>query len=220
MATPRAFIATAVLLAACGGGVTIEDEGSGTTTGTGGTSTTTSTGTTSTTGVGGGTTTTTGSGGAGGSLCEGLPEAACLAAFPSCAPAYDDACCPICDPGPCADCVDYAFHHCGDVATVCGPGDNCWVTSTWGCGGAPPQCPDIGGPGGEFACKSTPGCVVASCSPDVNCNELVCRPVVAGSCTALCNAIPPSCPPGTVAEADGSCWTGYCIPADVCPVTG
>ena len=33
---------------------------------------------------------------------------------------------------------------------------------------------------------------------------------------SICDAVPPSCPPGQTAESNGSCYTGFCIPATVC----
>lgn len=34
----------------------------------------------------------------------------------------------------------------------------------------------------------------------------------------LCDALPPPCPPGEVAETSPACWTGKCVPAALCDV--
>lgn len=89
-------------LLGCGGNVNVSSggdggggAGGGTTTGTGGATSTTGTGNT-TTGTGGTTTTTITTGPT--PVCEGLDHISCLGAYPSCAPVYDDQCCPTCDP--------------------------------------------------------------------------------------------------------------------------
>jgi len=150
----------------------------------------------------------------GASTCSGLFEAACMAEA-DCAPVYDDSCCPTCEPKACADCQNMEFHHCELRADVCGPPLACGIVPDWVCSGGAPTCPTITGED-TYDCEAAAGCVVASCSPDVNCTQLKCAPVSSGSCTASCDAIPPSCPAGTTAEADGFCWTGYCIPSAVC----
>ena len=164
-------------------------------------------------GTGSGSGTSSSSSSSGG--CGGLAEAACMASYPTCAPAYADVCCSSCTPGPCADCSDYEFYQCGPLEQICSTGA-CWLPPDWACAGETPPCPAITDPGGEYACDQAPGCVVVACSPDVNCVETQCHPVTAASCTTACDAIPPSCPPGQVAEADGFCWTGFCMPAAVC----
>jgi hypothetical protein len=116
----------------------------------------------------------------------------------------------------CADCIDSAFHHCDDQAVACAGAPACGTVPDWACSGAPPLCPPIDG-ANTLACEATRGCVVAECSPDIDCNAVhKCSPVSAGSCVSSCNSIPPNCPIGTTAESDGSCWTGFCIPAEVC----
>ncbi|HZO16884.1 MAG TPA: hypothetical protein VFB62_26590 [Polyangiaceae bacterium] len=214
----RAWVSSMVgfLWMACGGEVTFESSPEDTSSQT--TTSTTSAGGTTTTS----TTTTSASGGSGGapSICDGLAEAACMAAYPDCAPAYDDACCPQCDSmGECADCSDYEFHHCGPLVETCNPPElPCYTWESWGCSGGVAPCPAITDRGGEYACDQMPGCVVAECSPELPCIGKQCHPVTGDSCTALCNSLPPACPPGLVAEADGSCYTGFCIPAVTCGV--
>ncbi len=216
--SPR-FVALlgACLAAAACNDVTLVDKagtGGGSTSGSG---STTSTGQTSTGGQGGagGASTTSGQGGGTPSACDVLGHAACVAAYPDCAPVYDDDCCPSCDPtGGCADCVDIQFHHCAPLADVCGPaGPACGQVPGWACSGGSATCGD---PGGSVTpCASVAGCVLAVCDPTQPCMES-CHPVTAGSCTSSCDAVPPPCPAGTIAESDGFCYTGFCIPADVC----
>ena len=158
-----------------------------------------------------------GQGGAGGtkpSPCDGLGHAACIGAAPSCVPVYDDECCPSCDPsGGCADCSDIAFHHCAPVAACGASGPSCGFIPSWACGGNKLTC---GQPNGSITpCADVPGCVLATCDPMAGCQP-ECHPVTGDSCTNDCDSVPPPCPPGTVAEADGFCYTGWCIPSDVC----
>lgn len=217
---PRFCLVSSLLLAAaCGGTSVLEQGGVG---GAGGAGSTSVTGT-SASAVSGtttaSTTSSTGAGGAGGSsACEGLSESGCMAAYPSCVPVYDDACCPSCNPmGGCADCVDYFFHHCDALDTACLPEEpgTCGFSPGWACAGGVPDC---GAPGGSpTPCGAYPGCVEATCSPDVNCPpDIQCRPVTGGTCQNQCDSVPPSCPEGTIAESDGFCYTGYCVPAEVC----
>ncbi len=142
--------------------------------------------------------------------CAALGEAACLGAYPQCAPVYDDTCCPTCNPGTCADCIHLEFHHCGSLTEVCNQGPLvCGLPSKEACAGQPMTCPD------QY-CPANPGCV-EGCLPDANVNcTPACRPVTAGSCTSLCNQPPPLCPMGLTAEQNGTCYTGFCIPAKVC----
>ncbi|MFO0619717.1 MAG: hypothetical protein U0414_44445 [Polyangiaceae bacterium] len=144
-------------------------------------------------------------------VCAGLGETQCLAAFPECAPVYDDFCCPTCTPGPCADCVNMQFYECQPAASVCsGAPLSCGVVSKENCAGLPATC--------ESAyCPANAGCVQV-CEPDANgqCMAGPCHPVTAGSCTSVCDGIPPNCPPGFVPEQDGTCYTGFCIPDQVC----
>jgi hypothetical protein len=210
-----------LLAAACDGDVSAPEEatGSGAGSGSSGTGGQGNAGTTASAGgAGGGVSTAAGgasigSGGAG--SCAGRFEADCMGT-PACAPVYDDACCPTCDPGaPCADCSNPEFLHCAVLADVCNQAPACGIVPDWVCLGAPHVCPEVVGED-TYQCEATAGCVVARCSPDVNCNQVKCATVNSESCTALCDAIPPSCPAGTTAEADGSCYTGYCIPSAVC----
>jgi hypothetical protein len=181
--------------------------------------------TTSTTGTNGGnggagaaTTTSTTTGVGGGSGCKGLFEADCLAHHPECAPIYDDVCCPTCNPGACADCQNFEFYECVPTSEACSGTPTCGITPEWACNGAEPVCPKLDPGGGAYECEATPGCVVAGCSPDVNCNQRECHPVTADSCFATCDIPAPSCPPAFTAEANGFCYTGFCIPAAVCGV--
>jgi hypothetical protein len=171
----------------------------------------------STGGAGGGVSTAAGgasSASGGSSTCSGLFEADCMGT-PDCAPVYDDICCPTCEQKPCADCQNFEFHHCEFRDDICNQAPACGTVPEWVCLGAPHVCPEVT-VGDTYECEATPGCVVATCSPDVNCNETKCVAVGADSCTAMCDSIPPSCPAGTTAEADGSCYTGFCIPSAVC----
>lgn len=154
-----------------------------------------------------------GQGGAGASSCEGLDEIPCLGAYPSCAPVYDDACCPSCEPGPCADCIDWQFHHCAPFEEVCDAPPPCGNATIWACSGGTPSCTGQAG-----NCGADPGCAQATCSVESGpCPGDECHPVTAEICgPALCNAIPPTCPGGTLPEHEADCYTGWCIPADVC----
>jgi hypothetical protein len=216
MASWRAFfgaVAIVIVWLGCGTEVTKIGTGSGASgPGSGGNGATGATGAS-----GGGGSISTASGGSGGSECDGLFEAECMAAFPACAPAYDDDCCPACDPGPCADCSNYEFHHCGPRDEICSAGA-CWFANKLACSGATPDCPPLGGPVSEYVCDQAPGCEVVHCSPEANCVEVECHAVTAGSCSTMCDAVPPSCPPGETAESDGFCYTGFCISAEVCGV--
>lgn len=145
--------------------------------------------------------------------CASLSETQCWGTD-GCAPIYDDDCCPSCRPlARCADCTDPAFFVCAGEVEVCGPGaDPC---------GAAPSC------GAPLDCsEATPNlglgsCSIAGCVPAVEsaCLEgcwVSCRPVTAGSCEALCDIVEPPCPDGMVAEATGGCYSGFCIPGEVC----
>ncbi|MEJ7733676.1 MAG: hypothetical protein WKG00_31335 [Polyangiaceae bacterium] len=223
----RSIAAILILLAAaCDGDVSTPDDASGSGAGSGasgsgagGTGAEGNAGTTSATtgGAGGGVSTAAGgasSASGGSSTCSGLFEADCMGT-PDCAPVYDDVCCPTCEPKACADCSNLEFHHCDFRDDICDQAPACGTVPDWVCLGGPHVCPQVVG-GDTYECEATPGCVVATCSPDVNCNETKCAAVGADSCTAMCDAIPPSCPAGTTAEADGSCYTGFCIPSAVC----
>ncbi len=202
------------LLFSCGG-TALVDPGVGGAGGNGSTMSTSSSGSSSGSSTSSSSSSSTSS--SGGQPCEGLPEAACIAAYPSCAPLYDDSCCPTCDPGPCADCIAFAFHSCVQAETVCVTGKpSCGVVPEWACSGAAASC------GWDGPCQATPGCVQGQCSPMMGCpcipeQDCSCRAVTAKSCvTPDCDAPPPPCPPGFVAESDGFCYTDWCIPVSVC----
>ena len=192
-----------LLLVACGGRVTVDG----------------SSGTSASHGSGGAAGSTTSSGtGFGGShgACETLGHAACVAAFADCVPIYDDLCCPSCDPGPCADCINYQFHHCAPYAKGCAlNGPSCGRVLKEHCAGQVPSCgPVLGSPG---PCGQSPGCTLADCPVNIDCDPPPgCVPVTGGACTASCKSPPPACSPTMVPEANGNCWTGLCIMADVC----
>jgi hypothetical protein len=209
-----AVLAFAGLLG-CGGNVTIGDGGGGA----GGGTTTGSGGNTTTTGTGGGTTTTTITGTP--TPCETLDHISCLNAYPSCVPVYDDKCCPTCDMGGCADCINIQFHHCAPYTEQCtGAPTICGNTPGWACDGKQADC-NID-PGGSTApCATVPGCLPTYCSLTLeSCpGDPVCHPATKGTCLNQCNSPPPPCPNGTYPESDGLCYTGYCVPQDVC-VTG
>jgi len=144
------------------------------------------------------------------SMCAGLGEVACLGSYPSCVPIYDDSCCSTCNPGTCADCVKYVFHHCAEKADACGKKPACGVVAPGDCNGTTTTC-------ANQYCPANPGCV-AGCTPDGmgGCSP-ECLPVTKGSCTIACAPPSPSCPPGYIPEANGGCYTGHCIVASTCP---
>lgn len=214
-----AILALAGLLG-CGGNVTVgsggggaggSGAGGGVTTGGGG-STTSSGGSVTTT-----TTTPTGTM----LFCEGADHISCLQAYPSCVPVYDDQCCPTCDPmGGCADCIDIQFHHCASYGERCtGAPSVCGATPDWACAGGQADC-NIDPGGSKNPCSSVAGCLPAYCSLNLeNCpQEPECHPATKGTCSTLCDSVPPPCPDGTYAESDGFCYTGYCVPTNVCVI--
>lgn len=151
-----------------------------------------------------------------GAPCATLGEMGCLAAFPRCAPVYDDQCCPSCYPGMCADCMSWQFYECIDrELSSCVPGTigHCGQTPPWACNGGKAEC-------NEGACQFTPGCVSAqptSCAPDGLCPP-ECHAVTAESCGPPCGPpVPmPMCPNGGVHEVQNGQYTGYCIDPSVC----
>lgn len=208
-------LAATLLATACGSSVNVNPGGGGAGAGGagaaagsgGGGSTTGSTGSTS-----------SGTGGAGGQgNCGALDEVGCLGAYPTCAPVYDDHCCPTCDPvGGCADCVDFRFHHCEGFATTCVADASCGFTPPWACQGGQADCAIDPG-GSSTPCHSVAGCTAGWCPSNLACEtDPVCTPVTKDACTSLCDAIPPPCPTGTTAQMDGFCYTGLCIAADLC----
>ncbi len=146
------------------------------------------------------------------SECADFGPAACLQN--GCVPTYDDTCCPVCEPsGVCADCANPDFYVCRSFEDAC-MAAFCSLPAPRTCEGALPDCARAT-PFDEDSC-SVPGCVPAVAplgSPEL---PPTCVPITAGSCTAVCRIEPPPCPSGTVAEADGSCFTNRCIPASVC----
>lgn len=220
-------------LGACGGNVAVSSGGNGGEGGTGAESggTTTTTGTTTgntggntggtggnTGGTGGGTGGNTGGTGGEGGGCAPYGLLDCVAAFPTCVPVYDDKCCPNCSPGGCADCINYQFHHCASWQAACAgdPPQDCGYAPEWACNGQEPSCETIGG--GVEPCSAQPGCVPAYCNEAADCPVAYqCHPVKSNMCNAICASAPPPCPPGTVAETDGFCLTGWCIEQKLCP---
>lgn len=162
---------------------------------------------------------TAGQGGAAGSTgeCESLEEIGCLGAYPQCVPIYDDKCCPSCEMGGCADCINIAFHHCAPGA-LCNTADFCGLLPDWACSGGEAEC-DIDPGGSQTPCATVPGCIPAYCPTNLTCDQdPICHPVRAKSCTTMCDSVPPPCPDGTYPEGDGFCYTGLCIPESLCGV--
>lgn len=192
----------AALAIGCGGLVVFEESGGG---GAGGS---TSKGPTS--GPSGPTTasTTTSSSPTGTPVqCSGLTFGECVS-NPACAPIFDDACCPMCSPGPCADCSDWEFLQCLPRDIVCEGRFECGFAGEYVCKGTLPNCLGF--------CDGTMGCEPAICALDgPPCPG--CAPIVDGVCTATCDEPPPPCPDGFVPASDGTCWTGQCIDASICP---
>lgn len=144
--------------------------------------------------------------------CAGLGWAACLRTA-GCAATYDDACCSTCTPGPCADCTRPEFFQCASVSAACGSTPAlCSQPAAWECGGAAPDCGDAFVVDGVVC--SLPGCVARwpIGTPDM----LSCAPVTAGTCEAACDIPAPDCGPDAIAEADGGCYTGFCVARTVC----
>lgn len=123
--------------------------------------------------------------------------------------------------GGCADCVNLQFHHCAAFGGACGDGPApCGSAPSWACAGEEAPCANVD-PGGSLSpCASVAGCVPAYCATDADCTtDPVCHPATAGSCTTECDAIPPPCPDGTYPESDGFCYTGFCVPQDLCVIS-
>lgn len=142
--------------------------------------------------------------------CTGLPPAACLAS--GCVPMFDDACCPSCPPGPCADCVHWMYEGCVPPSAACS-GSACGVAPTCT---APIDCSSAH-VNAVDACD-VPGCVPAypAGTGDPDPSTATCVPIHRDVCTALCRRFPPECPAGTFPEGDGFCYTDRCIPRFVC----
>lgn len=129
---------------------------------------------------------------------------------------YDDACCPTCTPGICADCYNPTFTACLETELACyGFAEVCgWI----GEGECPDETPPDPAP--DHACLD--GEVPAILSSDRDCDGdggdclLECHAVTGDTCTVRCRSLPPPCPAGWYAEGDGFCYTGYCIPDSVC----
>lgn len=150
-----------------------------------------------------------------GVVCDSeLGPAACLAA--GCAPDFDDACCPMCNPGACADCQNFEYHSCQSYASACLGGPSCGVAPAWGCGPAAPFCD--GAHAVDLDSCDRVGCVPGfpSGTGDPVLSTATCIPIQMDSCTVACRSLPPPCPTGTTAEGDGFCYTGVCIPSFVC----
>ena len=186
----------------CGGNVVLSSGG-----GTGGG--------TSTAGSGGQTTTTPVT------SCTGLDHIACLAGYPSCVPVYDDLCCPSCNPtGGCADCINMQFDHCESYADRCtGVPSQCGQTPGWACEGGQADC-NIEPYGGAEPCATVAGCLPAQCSLTLNScpGDITCHPARKDTCSVTCKQAPPPCPSGTWPEAVNDCYTGYCVPENVCVI--
>jgi len=152
-----------------------------------------------------------------GAPCAALAEVGCLAAFPRCAPVYDDTCCPSCIPTPvCGDCVTWKFHECIDRedSDCAASNGHCGLTPDWACKGGKADC------SGQWDCKLVPGCMAAApagCAPDGFCPP-ECHAVSAGTCGPFCGPElpPPPCVNGGVPEISGGQYTGYCIEPSVC----
>lgn len=152
--------------------------------------------------------------------CDGLDHITCLSAYPSCVPVYDDFCCPSCNPmGGCADCINLQFDHCEDFANRCtGAPSSCGTTPDWACKGGQADC-NIDPQGGAEPCATVPGCLPAECSLELNsCTGLKCHAATPGTCSPQCKQTPPTCPGGTWPEAADGCYTGYCVPENVCVI--
>lgn len=154
--------------------------------------------------------------GPGSDPCVGLGPDACLQM--GCVPTYDDACCPTCGmTGMCADCTRFEYYECHSYADACTGSSLCSQPASWGCRETVvPDCSDAN-PVGEL------GCDIAGCVPsfptgegEPSLAEATCVPITDRSCTVTCRMVEPTCPTGTVAEGDGSCYTDRCIPAFVC----
>lgn len=145
--------------------------------------------------------------------CAELGPAACFAEL-DCAPLFDDACCPLCGPGPCADCVEPVYAGCIFFDDCRAP--SCGVVPSWGCFPSAPGCTGAN-PLTLTACDQF-GCVPAypagAGAPSLA--DAECVPITGDSCTTACRRLPPECPTGTVPEGDGFCYTDRCIPAFVC----
>lgn len=206
----------------CGGNVFVGSGGNGGGGGNGGSGVSGgTTGSGATTGSGGDTTTITTSPTGTMLFCESADHISCLQAYPNCVPVYDDQCCPTCDPmGGCADCIDIQFHHCAPAADQCaGAPSKCGQTPDWACNGGQANC-NIDPGGSKSPCATVAGCLPVYCSLNLeSCpGEPICHPATKGTCTTMCDSVPPPCPMGTYAESDGFCYTGYCVPENVCVI--
>jgi len=145
--------------------------------------------------------------------CDALAEADCIG-DPTCAPVYDDFCCPECIPiGACADCTAIAMYRCAPLAEAC-DSDVCGTVLPAHCAGSVPTC-ESAVPSARRRC-SEQGCAVAF---EPGCLEgclVECVPVTADICTEVCDGVPPACPDDSVPERDGFCFTGRCIAASAC----
>lgn len=137
-----------------------------------------------------------------GHSCEQLSETTC-AADPSCRVVKDAAC--TFGPNPCFT----DFLGCFPVDTIPDPAVACHGADAWDCS-RNPACTAIHSqgacPAGELDCpRPFELCVPEGTHP--------------GSCrgAVTCRALPPSCPTQTTPGISGGCYTGACIPTDLCP---
>lgn len=151
--------------------------------------------------------------------CSGLRLDECIS-DDACVPVFDNACCPTCSPSLiCTDCTDWQFERCLPRDEACDPAiDACWIPMDGACEGRPPTC-DATDPTSERSC-GLPGCIVQQSPPCADC--IPTRTCVAhrgrASCEAVCLEVPVDCGTGWIPEADGGCFTGYCIPESACPL--
>lgn len=120
--------------------------------------------------------------------------------------------------GNCANCIQIQFHHCAPFESACVSKPPCGDAPEWACNGKQANC-EIDPGGSSIPCATKAGCIPAYCPVNADCPvDPVCHPVTAGLCTNECDAIPPDCAPGTYAENDGFCYTGFCIPQELCVI--
>ncbi len=145
--------------------------------------------------------------------CDTLAEAECIG-DPTCAPVYDDFCCPSCIPiGACADCTRIAMYRCAPIAEAC-EADICGTVDPAHCAGSAATCEGAVPTTGNRC--SEPGCTVAFEPGCLEGCEVECVPVTAEICTEECDGVQPDCPDDSVPERDGFCFTGRCIAASAC----
>jgi hypothetical protein len=126
-----------------------------------------------------------------------------------------------------------------DDGQTCEPGSHCETT----CTDPDPTCDADAGGACPGMCSSTcvpdsPSCGAVDCAPGTHCEEscppypcpegapdcacsIECVPDGVpdpGTCDGevWCDAMPPTCPDGTVPGISNGCWSGYCIPVEDC----